>query len=74
MGIVDMQSIGFSIDKLQKSHTRMEEEFQTMLDLLEKNRKDDLRRLVTPEFLQDRINILEQDFKFRFEERFNALN
>lgn len=45
-----------------------------MLDLLEKNRNEDLRRLVTPEYLQDKIKTLEGDFKIRFEERFNLIN
>jgi len=64
----------YTVEKLQKSHNRMEEEFQTMLDLLEKNRSEDLRRLVTPEFVQDKINSLELDFKIKFEERFDVID
>lgn len=52
----------------------MEEEFEVMLDLLEKNRNEDHKRLVTPEYLQDKLNTLELDFKLRFEQRFDVIN
>lgn len=52
----------------------MEEEFEVMLDLLEKNRNEDRKRLVTPEYLQDKLNTLELDFKLRFEQRFDVIN
>ena len=42
-----------------------------MLDLLEKNRGEDLHRLVTAEYVQDKMKTLETDFKIRFEERFD---
>lgn len=45
-----------------------------MLDLLQKNRNEDLRRLVTPEYLQDKIRSLEVDLKIGFKDRFNMLS
>lgn len=71
MGIADMLQMRYTVEKLMKNQIKMEEEFQTMLDLLEKNRSEDLSRLVTPEYLQDKIRTLETDFKIKFEERFD---
>ncbi len=45
-----------------------------MLDLLQKNRNEDLRRLVTPEYLQDKIRTLEGDLKISFKDRFDVIS
>jgi hypothetical protein len=51
LGIADMQQVRFVVEKIRKDQGRMEEEFEVMLDLLEKNRNEDHKRLVTPEYL-----------------------
>lgn len=55
IGIADLQQVRYVVEGVMKKQTYMQEEFDNMLYIMERNRVEDSKRIVSPEFLQDKI-------------------